>query len=488
MAYCTNCGSEGVINTPCYNCNEGAFFDNNFDAEIRRVEVLHGMGDIYNDESQQLSDTPDTINKKTSDVPMQSIVETAASVTYEVSQGQKDEKKDIITRKIALGRVLKDPWNLRTLSAEFRNDKEIVLAAVSQSSMSPTADVLEYASESLRNDKEVVLAAVKAKSFSVSKALSFASQILRDDKEVVLAAVSNQGSSIQYASKRLQSSREVVLSAVQSPEGGWALEYFDPIFQDDIRIVRIAVNLNGKALQYASPRLRGNREIVLPAVKQNGNAIMYASPSFDDDKEVVLAALNSPPYEDHADCYACNHDINEQIHGCMSRRLREDPSVNSAAVTNNGGLISNIFHWKELNEEKEKAEVLWQQKYGAIQKDRLERWRSDVEQWQQRLKDHLYAGYQDWRIKLEQMHKYKSWRHDVFTKFGKRCEICGKTENLETHHRKSLHSIWRQEDIKDIYQAFECDRLWDINNGSVLCHECHKRMESSKQHKNLSMN
>ena len=76
---------------------------------------------------------------------------------------------------------------LQYASDEFKNDKELVLAAVTQNGWS-----LEYLCEELRNDKEVVLAAVK----NCGMALNHASEELRNDKEVVLAAITEDGWSI----------------------------------------------------------------------------------------------------------------------------------------------------------------------------------------------------------------------------------------------------------------------------------------------------
>lgn len=449
-----------------------------------------------------------------------------------VAYGELHDNRDVLLERM---KGTESGWWIKYASKELRNDRELILTAVKQPN---SGQSLQYASPRLRNDREVVFTAVQ----NSGLAIQYATEELRNNKEIVLEALkADFGASIyhkdegvfQYVSKALRNNREVILEAVQH---GSTLSIVSPIFQNDAEIVHIAVNGSGLLLKYASPGLRSNREIVFAAVRQNGNAIVYASPSFDDDKELVIMALSHIPMiaVGLADAPG-NFDV---ILGCTTRRLREDFDVIKAifgiipadmyyhdvsviaARTSRmyGGDVdytlritnmycgddygddysvaakkyvdpfSNFFQWGKLSELKEKREENWQRMYGAIQKDRLERWRSDLEQWQKNKKNYEYDYYKAWRVELEHMPKYQSWKRDVFTKCGKRCEICGKTENLEIHHRKSLHLIWQQEDIKDIYQAFECDRLWDVDNGSVLCHECHERMESSKQHKNLSMN
>ncbi len=77
----------------------------------------------------------------------------------------------------------------------FRGDKEVVLAAVSNSVIS-----LQYASPTLLNDKEFILAAISNNAFS----LVFASLELKADKEVVLAAVSNDSRVLWCASDEIR--------------------------------------------------------------------------------------------------------------------------------------------------------------------------------------------------------------------------------------------------------------------------------------------
>ena len=76
-------------------------------------------------------------------------------------------------------------------SEELRNDKDIVMVAVTQN-----GEALEYASEELRNDKDIVMAAMEQN----WRALRYASDELRNDREVVLAAVAYNIRALQYAS------------------------------------------------------------------------------------------------------------------------------------------------------------------------------------------------------------------------------------------------------------------------------------------------
>lgn len=96
------------------------------------------------------------------------------------------------------------------------------------------------------------------------------------------------------------------------------------------------------------------------------------------------------------------------------------------------------------------------------------------------VKDREYAIRKQLRAEIEKMPKYSNWRTAVFERCGKRCEMCGSMKELEIHHRISFDSLLRKNQITTIEKAFECDALWETDNGSVLCKECHAKMESSK--------
>jgi DNA repair exonuclease SbcCD ATPase subunit len=107
------------------------------------------------------------------------------------------------------------------------------------------------------------------------------------------------------------------------------------------------------------------------------------------------------------------------------------------------------------------------------EKERLQRQKEEK-------KEREYAIRRQLRVEIEKMPKYSNWRTAIFERCGKRCEMCGSTKDLEIHHRTSFDALLRHYQINTVEKAFECDALWDLNNGSVLCKECHAKMESSK--------
>lgn len=71
---------------------------------------------------------------------------------------------------------------------------------------------------------------------------------------------------------------------------------------------------------------------------------------------------------------------------------------------------------------------------------------------------------------------YKLWQRDCFERDNYTCIWCGdnKGGNLNVDHIKPFALILKQNDIKTLEQAYDCEELWDISNGRTLCVPCHK--------------
>ena len=72
--------------------------------------------------------------------------------------------------------------------------------------------------------------------------------------------------------------------------------------------------------------------------------------------------------------------------------------------------------------------------------------------------------------------KTRQWRSDVFARDDFTCQECRqKGGNLEIHHIKPFNIIIKENRIKTIEQALNCEELWNINNGQTLCLKCHNK-------------
>ena len=171
-------------------------------------------------------------------------------------------------RKKALAMIKEDPSKIELLyESLLLDDREFVLEACKAVvDHECKFEILENANKSFRNDKEVVLAAVKACGASN---LYFADESLKKDKEIVLAAVKQSGYALQDADNSFKKDREIVLAAVK--ECGWALDYADESLQKDREIVIAAIKNYGNALRYASKELQNDPELKkLAEVKPTG--------------------------------------------------------------------------------------------------------------------------------------------------------------------------------------------------------------------------
>ena len=135
--------------------------------------------------------------------------------------------KIITNKEEALIQIKKNVLNTRFISKKLKNDKDVVLAAVTQSGC---GYFLQYASQQLKKNKEVVLTAVQQSGL----ALQYASKEIRNNKEVVLAAVQEYVGALEYASDTLKNDKEVVLTAVQ--QDGSTLKFASKELKDSIGI------------------------------------------------------------------------------------------------------------------------------------------------------------------------------------------------------------------------------------------------------------
>ena len=183
------------------------------------------------------------------------------------------------------------------LSCVLRNDKDVVLAAITTHSNFMNASSFSHVSDRLRGDREVVLAyfnQVEVHVFAESEHKRIMEHIpteLKNDRKLMMKAISKVPNAFEFADETLKSDRKFVLEAVS--HRGEALRSVSTWFRQDKEIVLCAVQQNGCALQYAEAALQANREVVVEAVKQNGNALRHASTALRASKSVVLIALLS---------------------------------------------------------------------------------------------------------------------------------------------------------------------------------------------------
>jgi len=114
------------------------------------------------------------------------------------------------------------------------NNKEQVLNIVTAN-----GEQLQFADSELKNDKEVVLAAVTGYPGGHGRALNYASESLKNDREIVASAVASRGIALEFASDELKSDIEIVSLAIK--DDGWAIRYAHSQFRNNKQIALIAL-------------------------------------------------------------------------------------------------------------------------------------------------------------------------------------------------------------------------------------------------------
>ncbi len=80
--------------------------------------------------------------------------------------------------------------------------------------------------------------------------------------------------------------------------------------------------------------------------------------------------------------------------------------------------------------------------------------------------------------------EYAIWRTRILERDKYTCVGCGKnyyndkTVLLDVDHIKSLATIIHEYNLETLEQAVFCQELWDINNGRILCRDCHKTTDT----------
>lgn len=80
---------------------------------------------------------------------------------------------------------------------------------------------------------------------------------------------------------------------------------------------------------------------------------------------------------------------------------------------------------------------------------------------------------------IRHCYRYRQWRSDVYTRDDFICQMCGERGGrLNADHLKPFSAIINENKIVTLDQAFNCEELWNINNGRTLCLGCHKKTDT----------
>lgn len=70
--------------------------------------------------------------------------------------------------------------------------------------------------------------------------------------------------------------------------------------------------------------------------------------------------------------------------------------------------------------------------------------------------------------------KYKNWRRAIHKRDNFTCQTCGKRGGkLHADHKKKFSQILFENNITSLEKALNCEELWKLENGRILCKRCH---------------
>jgi 5-methylcytosine-specific restriction endonuclease McrA len=112
----------------------------------------------------------------------------------------------------------------------------------------------------------------------------------------------------------------------------------------------------------------------------------------------------------------------------------------------------------------ETKEKMAQAHYGKRRGERSSNWQGG--------KTHL-------NLAIRGLSEYLNWRENIFTRDRYTCQMCGQVgHNLQVDHIKAFAVLLKENNIQSVEDARRCEKLWDIENGRVLCYSCHKTTDT----------
>ena len=165
----------------------------------------------------------------------------------------------------------------------------------------------------------------------------------------------------------------------------------------------------------------------------------------------------------------------------LSKEWAENISKGKAGVKNPKTSISLKKYWKEVKHKRRSDSVkkLWEK---GVYNKRGDEWKNKISETRKKSGSAKGDKNPNWRGGLKPLFqtirdsdKYKEWWWDVFGRDAYRCVKCGKDRGpFNIKHKKPFSIIMRENKITTLDQAFECEELWNIDNGETLCEPCHR--------------
>ena len=184
-----------------------------------------------------------------------------------------------------------DYKNLANAADEYKNDAEIIKAAIINGKWS----AIEYAGDQIKSNRNLILEFLELDVENIGLILEYLPDTYRDDKEMILAALKGispnlVGGPLELASDSLKNDKEVVLQAVIL--NGSHLEHASSKLKNDRDVVQAALESNAWSIEFAGPEMKNDKSIMLEAIKNDSYSIKYASDDLKNDEDIILAVAD----------------------------------------------------------------------------------------------------------------------------------------------------------------------------------------------------
>lgn len=238
---------------------------------------------------------------------------------------------------------------------ELRADPEFVKLALKSIKTISVRNVFRFISPDLLNNRDFILSLEPKYGYAID--LEYVSDQLRDDREIVLRAVTRSNSQLEFASEKLQNDKDVVFTALQH-YGYYAFQYASAELRNDKEFVMRILSdpkIFSYSFDYVSDELKRDREVVYEAVKGFGEMYYNINDEFKNDREIALLSLVSTddPFRWHYECFPDSFkndrdffisafNITSDIAQFISPQLARDREV-AQIVISQGGETLNYF-------------------------------------------------------------------------------------------------------------------------------------------------
>lgn len=180
---------------------------------------------------------------------------------------QQNKKPSIFSeeKKAVLYQVFQKGYNFSNLSSEWRNDRDVALAAVSNYGWA-----IQFFNENLRRDEELVKIAIS----NSGCAVNYVREYFGKNKEIGLLAVAQDGNAIFYLDEELQDDKDIIEAALFQNN---YLICFQENWSKDWEIAMTLIvyikESKGDVINYINHELLARRDFVLEANLRSGNFI-----------------------------------------------------------------------------------------------------------------------------------------------------------------------------------------------------------------------